>query len=39
VDIFPENPLMALTETDSLRLVDVYEEAIGIMYPRRYLPW
>jgi hypothetical protein len=33
VAIFPENPLMALTETDSLRLVDVYEEAIGIMYP------
>lgn len=31
--VLPENPLMALTEADALRLVDVYDEAIGIMYP------
>jgi hypothetical protein len=27
------NPLLSLDETDALRLVDVYEEAVGTMYP------
>ncbi|KAH8703598.1 putative fungal-specific transcription factor [Talaromyces proteolyticus] len=40
----PSNPLLALTDVDALRLVDVYEDAVGMMYPivdlksiRRYI--
>jgi hypothetical protein len=32
-NISRSNPLLSLDETDALRLVDVYEEAVGLMYP------
>lgn len=32
-DISQSNPLLSLDESDALRLVDVYEEAVGTMYP------
>ncbi|EED18579.1 fungal specific transcription factor, putative [Talaromyces stipitatus ATCC 10500] len=31
--ISTSNPLLSLGEADALRLVDVYEEAVGLMYP------
>jgi hypothetical protein len=33
VNISSTNPLLSLTETEALRLVDIYEEAVGVMYP------
>lgn len=33
IHISRSNPLLSLDETDALRLVDVYEEAVGMMYP------
>lgn len=40
----PSNPLLALSEMDALKLVDIYEDAVGMMYPvvdlksiRRYI--
>lgn len=32
-DISRSNPLLSLDETDALRLVDIYDEAVGTMYP------
>lgn len=44
ISSIPSNPLLALSETDALKLVDIYEDAIGMMYPivdlksiRRYI--
>ncbi|OKL61995.1 hypothetical protein UA08_02541 [Talaromyces atroroseus] len=33
ISISSTNPLLSLAETDVLRLVDIYEEAAGLMYP------
>lgn len=32
-DISRSNPLLSLDESDALRLVDIYDEAVGAMYP------
>lgn len=33
IDISSSNPLLSLTEAEALRLVNVYEDAVGLMYP------